>query len=81
MNNSRILTIKNAKFSRYYFYMNLNICGDFQICFSAPLIEIDNDKNKNVVFYRPQTGSIKTLHEYLKFFDRKQQVKIENFIW
>ena len=37
MNNSRILTIKNAKFSGYHFYMNLNIKGDFQICISVPL--------------------------------------------
>ena len=29
--------IKNAKFSGYYFYMNLNIWGNFQICFSVPL--------------------------------------------
>ena len=37
MNYSRILTIKNAKFLGYYFYINLNIKGDFQICISAPL--------------------------------------------
>ena len=37
MNNSRILIIKNAKPSGYYFYMNLNIWGDFQICISVPL--------------------------------------------
>ena len=36
-NNSRIVTIKNGKFSGYYFYMNLNIWGDFQICISVPL--------------------------------------------
>ena len=29
--------IKNAKFSGYYFDMNLNIWGDFQICISVPL--------------------------------------------
>ena len=29
--------IKNAKPSGYYFYMNLNIWGDFQICISVPL--------------------------------------------
>ena len=29
--------IKNAKFSGYYFDMNLNIWGDFQICLSVPL--------------------------------------------
>ena len=37
MNNSRILAIKNAKFSGYYFHMNLNIQGGFQICISVPL--------------------------------------------
>ena len=31
--------IKNAKFSGYYFYMNTNIYGDFQICISVPLNE------------------------------------------
>ena len=29
--------IKNAKFSGYYFDMNLIIWGDFQICISVPL--------------------------------------------
>ena len=38
MNNSRILSIKNAKFSGYYFYMNLNIKRNFQICISVPLM-------------------------------------------
>ena len=37
MNNSRVLTIRNAKFPGYYFYMNLNIWGDFQFCISVPL--------------------------------------------
>ena len=36
-NNSRILKIKNAKLSRYHFYMNFNIWGDFQICISVLL--------------------------------------------
>ena len=45
VNNSRILTIKNAKFSEYYFYMNLNILGDFQFCISVPLT--GNKKNTN----------------------------------
>ena len=31
--------IENAKFSGYYFYINLNIYADFQICISVPLIE------------------------------------------
>ena len=39
--------IKNAKPSGYYFYMNLNIWGDFQICISAPLRDIiDNYQAK-----------------------------------
>ena len=29
--------IKNAKLSGYYFFMNLNIWGNFQICISVPL--------------------------------------------
>ena len=35
VNNSRILMIK--KFSGYYFHINLNILGDFQIYISVPL--------------------------------------------
>ena len=38
VNKSRILTIKNAKFSGYYFYMNFTIWEDFQICISIPLM-------------------------------------------
>ena len=29
--------IKNAKFSGCYFYIDLNILGDFQICIRVPL--------------------------------------------
>ena len=32
------LTIENAKFSGYYFYINLKMQGDFQICISVPLM-------------------------------------------
>ena len=35
VNNSRIVTIKIVKLSRYYFYMNLNMRGDFQIRISV----------------------------------------------
>ena len=28
---------KNAKFSEHYFYLNTNMCGNFQICISVPL--------------------------------------------
>ena len=37
VNNSIIITIKNETLSRYYFYMNSNTQGDFQICISVPL--------------------------------------------
>ena len=37
VNNSGILMIENAKFSGYYFYINLNIRADFQIWISVPL--------------------------------------------
>ena len=36
-NNSRILSIQNAKFSGYHFSINANIWRDFQICISVPL--------------------------------------------
>ena len=42
MNNSRILAIKNVKFSGYYVDMNLNIWEDFQICISVRLINMDD---------------------------------------
>ena len=35
--NSRILRIKNVKFSGDCFYMNTNIYGDFQIFIRVPL--------------------------------------------
>ena len=36
-NKSRILRIKNAKFSGHCFYTTTKIEGDFQICISVPL--------------------------------------------
>ena len=36
--NSRILRIKNAKFSGYYLYMNKKIQRGFQICISVSLV-------------------------------------------
>ena len=38
LNNSKIIRIKNSKLSRYYFYMNSNWQGNFQICIGVPLI-------------------------------------------
>ena len=47
VNNSRILSIKNAKSSVYCFYINTNIYGDVQICISVPLrlkkVEVPED--------------------------------------
>ena len=37
VNNSRILRIKNVKFSGYYFHKNTSILGEFQICISVLL--------------------------------------------
>ena len=34
--NSRLLRIRNAKFAKYCFYMNINILNDFHICISVP---------------------------------------------
>ena len=39
VDNLRILMIKSGKLSGYYFYMNQNMYGDFQICISVPLIK------------------------------------------
>ena len=45
--NSRIPRIKNVKFSGYYFYLNTNIQGDFQICISVPLtLALESNINK-----------------------------------
>ena len=38
-NNSRIFWMKNANISGYFFDMNTNIWGDFQIFIRAPLID------------------------------------------
>ena len=53
VNNSRILRIKNVKFSGSSFYMNTNIQGDFQICISVPLIISQQEKN-----YKPNIFGI-----------------------
>ena len=41
---SRIIRIKNAKLSGYYFDINWNLYGDFQICISVLLITIETVK-------------------------------------
>ena len=49
MNNLRIVTIKNAKFSGYYFHMNLKIWGDFQNCISVPLIKASHVNDQELL--------------------------------
>ena len=37
VNNLRILRIKNAELSGYYYYINMNLWASFQTCISVPL--------------------------------------------
>ena len=59
--------IKNAKFSGYYFDVNLNIWGDFQICNSVPLrmCQIASEVHDGILRRR------KFLFKYLDPFHRK----------
>ena len=56
-NNSRILKIKNVKFSGYCFYMDTCIERDFKICISVPLNE---DRLFTSSFHNNQFGKLKT---------------------
>ena len=47
VNNSRILRIKNTKFSGYYFNTNTNVQGDFQFCISVPKISQYSELKRN----------------------------------
>ena len=52
VNNSRILTKKNAKFSGHFVYVNLDVWEDFQIFISVPLslnkkLKINSYKGNN----------------------------------
>ena len=58
-NNSRILTIKNVKFSEYYFYMSVNIWGDFQICISVPL-----NQGKMIFWFNYEKNNSKDIANY-----------------
>ena len=51
VNNSRIIAIKNAKFSGYCLYINLNIYGDFQIGISLPLMLVLVIPQTSILFY------------------------------
>ena len=51
VNKSRMHANKNKKLSGYFFFMNLNIGRDFQICISVPLNSIKHKFLGNMVFY------------------------------
>ena len=79
VNNSTILTIKNAKLSGYYFYTNLNIWGDFQICFSVPLMTNFFNKFKKLCFWSICLSFSQFWGQ--KIFSRKSSSVTHNFIW
>ena len=53
----------NAKLSGYYFYLNMNIYGDFQICISVPL-KVDLERF-------PCTSSFIRLHIQKAYYERR----------
>ena len=80
-NNSRILRIKIAKFSGYYFYMNTNILEDFQICISVPLRSqplrnIDSNRS----FFEFSTAFLKSLFPLVSFYTPWKYPKTFDFL-
>ena len=75
--NSRILKIKNAKYSGYCFYMNTNIYRDFQICISVPLTSYDFWKKNNTASHTTWKNSV------FRHFSRSVNVekKGTNNVW
>ena len=57
-NNSRILRIKNAKFSGHCFYMNTNMKEDFQICISVTEQKKEVHLINNSIFKLNRTGKL-----------------------
>ena len=74
VNNSRTLTIKNAKFLEYYVYMNLNIWENFQISISVPLREV----KKLQLFPEPLAGD-SCLSYFLNDTHMEELVKVGCF--
>ena len=61
VNNSKILTISNAKFPGYHFYMNSNIYRNFQIGTSVPLSAVVFQiLHKNIIRDKNVTHNLKT---------------------
>ena len=72
MNNSKILGIKNAKLSRYYFYKNLNIWRDFQICISVPLKDTNNYNLRHKLFFKiPRNETLSNGFESISYLGPK----------
>ena len=69
VDNSRILRSKNAKFSGYYFYLNPNIQGDFEICISVPLSFILQLQQKTGK-YRKMRETPSLLRNYYLYYKR-----------
>ena len=63
VNNLGTLRIKNAKFSGYYYYMNMNIWRSFQIYISVPLSEtwVKNKKTQLELY----TGEYNRIDGYI----------------
>ena len=63
-NNSRVLRVKNAKFSRCCFYMNTNIYENFQVCISVPInmTVTQNIKRVLILFLRIMHRDFRSSH-------------------
>ena len=62
MNNLRIPRTENAKFSEYYFYLSMDIYGDFQICISVPLKNRKSERKVYLQMRSHATASMLPLH-------------------
>ena len=84
MYNSRILTIKDAKFSGYYFYISLNILEDFQICISVPLNKFADVVRKFMFLYSfSLTSNLKAVnyHRKILYLRYSTGLWIHHFAW
>ena len=77
-NNSRILRIKNVKFSGYCYDTNIYIQGDFQICISALIKE---EKCKHQCSHISQTFRSSCPEEFCWITILKKFVKFTRKLW
>ena len=80
VNNLRISSIKNAKVSGYYFYMNLNIWRNFQICISVPLINSYFYSNFNLCPLAWMFSSAKSLNKVESLQKRASRFLYEDYL-